>query len=187
MARGRSRRRPWTSCERSTRAIDSRRMAARRSRIAGRGSPSRRWKRSSSIPDSYYLIEIKQTDPPIVEGLLAAIEDHAALERVVIASGDLDTIVAVRAAAPEAFTSLSTPEVLDLYINVGSPEYVAPAQFVHSPWDLTSAELVAFAHELGMKVHPWTVNEEARMADLIGRGVDGIMTDDPALLETVAP
>ncbi|WP_434420940.1 glycerophosphodiester phosphodiesterase [Nannocystis pusilla] len=139
------------------------------------------------FPDSYYLIEIKQTDPPIVEGLLAAIEDHAALERVVIASGDLDTIVAVRAAAPAAFTSLSTPEMLDLYLNVGSPEYVAPAQFVHSPWDLTSAELVTFAHELGMKVHPWTVNEEARMVDLIGRGVDGIMTDDPALLEAVAP
>ncbi|PCC71253.1 glycerophosphoryl diester phosphodiesterase [Nannocystis exedens] len=139
------------------------------------------------FPDSYYLIEIKQTDPPIVDGLLAALEQHAALERVVVASGDLETIMAVRAAAPEVFTSLSTPEVLDLYLKVGSPEYVAPARFVHSPWDLTSAELVTFAHELGLKVHPWTVNEEDRMVDLIGRGVDGIMTDDPALLATVAP
>jgi glycerophosphoryl diester phosphodiesterase len=141
----------------------------------------------NKFPDSYYLIEIKQTDPPIVDELLTALEEHGALERVVIASGDLETIEAVRAASPEVFTSLSTPEVLDLYLKVGSPDYVAPALFVHSPWDLTSAELVSFAHELGMKVHPWTVNEESRMVDLIGRGVDGIMTDDPALLATVAP
>ncbi|WAS94231.1 glycerophosphodiester phosphodiesterase [Nannocystis punicea] len=139
------------------------------------------------FPDSYYLIEIKQTDPPIVDGLLAALEEHGALERVVIASGDLETIEAVRAASPTVFTSLSTPEMLDLYLKVGSPDYVAPALFVHSPWDLSSAELVTFAHERGMKVHPWTVNEESRMVDLIGRGVDGIMTDDPALLATVAP
>jgi glycerophosphoryl diester phosphodiesterase len=140
-----------------------------------------------AFPDSYYLIEIKQTDPPIVDAVLAALEERGALERVVLASADLDTIVAVRAAMPEVFTSLSTPEMLDLYVNVGSPDYTPPAQFVHSPWDLTSAELVTFAHELGMKVHPWTVNEENRMVDLIGRGVDGIMTDDPALLESVSP
>jgi len=140
-----------------------------------------------AFPDSYYLIEIKQTDPPIVDGVLAALEERAALERVVLASADFDTIVAVRAAAPEAFTSLSTPEMLELNVNVGSPDYTPPAQFVHSPWDLTSAELVTFAHALGMKVHPWTVNEENRMVDLIGRGVDGIMTDDPALLESVSP
>lgn len=140
-----------------------------------------------AFPDSYYLIEIKQTDPPIVDGVLAALEERAALERVVLASADLDTIVAVRAAAPGVFTSLSTPEMLELNVSVGSPDYTPPAQFVHSPWDLTTAELVAFAHELGMKVHPWTVNEENRMVDLIGRGVDGIMTDDPALLESVSP
>lgn len=140
-----------------------------------------------AFPDSYYLIEIKQTDPPIVDGLLAALEQRQALERVVVASGDLDTIVAVRTAMPAVFTSLSVPEMLELNVNVGSPDYAAPAQFVHSPWDLATAELVAFSHELGLKVHAWTVNEENRMLDLIDHGVDGIMTDDPALLATVAP
>jgi hypothetical protein len=43
---------------------------------------------------------------------------------------------------PAVFTSLSTPEMLDLYVNVGSPDYTPPAQFVPSPWDRTSAELV---------------------------------------------
>lgn len=140
-----------------------------------------------AFPGSYCLIEIKQNDPPIVEGLLSALAEHGALERVVIAATELETIQAVRAAAPMVFTSLSTPEMLDLHLNVGSPDYVAPAQFVHAPWDLASAELVTFAHGLGMKVHPWTVNQESRMVELVGRGVDGIMTDDPALLATVAP
>jgi glycerophosphoryl diester phosphodiesterase len=34
-----------------------------------------------------------------------------------------------------------------------------------------------------MKIHPWTVNDPAEMQALIDRGVDGIITDDPATLE----
>jgi glycerophosphoryl diester phosphodiesterase len=40
-------------------------------------------------------------------------------------------------------------------------------------------ELVHTAHELGMKVIPWTVNELARMKELRAFGVDGLITDYP--------
>lgn len=36
-----------------------------------------------------------------------------------------------------------------------------------------------------VKVHVWTVNERAEMERLLDMGVDGIITDDPALLEAV--
>ena len=79
-------------------------------------------------------------------------------------------------------TSLNVDEMLDLHAHIGDPDYAAPAQFVHSPWELTSPELVDFAHGLGLKVHPWTVNSPFVMEDMIDVGVDGIMTDDPVLL-----
>jgi len=51
--------------------------------------------------------------------------------------------------------------------------------------DLTDA-LIRAAHNRGLDVIPWTVNEKADMAALIGRGVDGIITDYPDRLREVA-
>jgi glycerophosphoryl diester phosphodiesterase len=47
--------------------------------------------------------------------------------------------------------------------------------------DLTAAQ-VKEAQSLGLKVLPWTVNQRADMARLIDWKVDGIITDDPAVL-----
>jgi len=38
------------------------------------------------------------------------------------------------------------------------------------------------AHRLGIKVIPWTVNDQRIMKKMIGWGVDGIITDEPDLL-----
>lgn len=49
----------------------------------------------------------------------------------------------------------------------------------------TTAEMVAQAHALGMRVIPWTINDTATMAHLISIGVDGIITDYPDRLRDV--
>ena len=55
-----------------------------------------------------------------------------------------------------------------------------------SPSDvMTSADLVAAAHREGLRTVVWTVNDPARMADLVELGVDGIVTDRPDLLRQV--
>ena len=41
------------------------------------------------------------------------------------------------------------------------------------------------AHAAGKGVHVWTVNEPEVMLRMIERGVDNIITDDPALLARV--
>ena len=50
----------------------------------------------------------------------------------------------------------------------------------------TTAVMVADAHDVGLAVIPWTVDDRATMQSLIDLGVDGIITDDPALLREVA-
>jgi glycerophosphoryl diester phosphodiesterase len=40
-------------------------------------------------------------------------------------------------------------------------------------------KLLDIAHESGLQVHTWTVNDPAEMAKFRGIGVDGIFTDFP--------
>ena len=49
-----------------------------------------------------------------------------------------------------------------------------------------TAERVEDAHTLGLKVLVWTVNEPADMRRMIGLGVDGIISDYPDRLRSVA-
>jgi glycerophosphoryl diester phosphodiesterase len=42
--------------------------------------------------------------------------------------------------------------------------------------------LVDVAHQRGLAVHVWTIEEEAEMEQLCELGVDGIMTDRPSAL-----
>ncbi|THV39805.1 glycerophosphodiester phosphodiesterase family protein [Glycomyces buryatensis] len=48
-----------------------------------------------------------------------------------------------------------------------------------------TAEMVDHAHESGIAVVPWTVDDEATMRSLIDAGVDGIITDYPDVLREV--
>ncbi|GLZ75724.1 putative glycerophosphoryl diester phosphodiesterase precursor [Actinorhabdospora filicis] len=48
-----------------------------------------------------------------------------------------------------------------------------------------TAEMVRHAHAYGIKVVPWTVDDEATMRKLIDDGVDGIITDYPDVLRSV--
>jgi glycerophosphoryl diester phosphodiesterase len=50
---------------------------------------------------------------------------------------------------------------------------------------LVTARSVAYAHRRGLKLHVWTVNDRAEMHRLIDFGVDGLMSDDCALLKEV--
>jgi glycerophosphoryl diester phosphodiesterase len=46
---------------------------------------------------------------------------------------------------------------------------------------LATRRFVRAAHAAGKQVHAWTVNDAVGMSALIGRGVDSLITDEPAL------
>ncbi len=51
--------------------------------------------------------------------------------------------------------------------------------------EMVTPKTVAYAHQRGLQMHVWTVNDESEMQALLDMGVDGLMTDDCALLKQV--
>jgi glycerophosphoryl diester phosphodiesterase len=50
---------------------------------------------------------------------------------------------------------------------------------------MVTPALVAYAHRRSMHMHVWTINDESTMHALLDMKVDGLMTDDCALLKSV--
>ncbi len=66
------------------------------------------------------------------------------------------------------------------------PEYVSPGDVLALPWALVMPSVMKKARETGTNANVWTVNDKFHMKWLKNvMKVDGIMTDNPALLEEV--
>jgi len=134
-------------------------------------------------------IEIKQAEPPIEAAVLAVLDGYGAREQTLLAAEDAAIMARIRAAAPAMLTSFSAAEVADFVFRVREGrlgEYRPPGVALQVPpayagIPIVTPETVAAAHALGVEVHVWTIDEEAQMERLLDLGVDGIMTDFPAL------
>ena len=50
---------------------------------------------------------------------------------------------------------------------------------------MVDERFVERAHDHGLAVHVWTIDEPDEMERLVDLGVDGIMTDRPSVLEAI--
>jgi glycerophosphoryl diester phosphodiesterase len=136
-------------------------------------------------------IEIKNgpDDPDFDPGcgladLVVAEVDGFARDRLLVTSFDPATIARVRALDPTIPTGL-----LAFALEDPRPAIDAAARAGHraiNPWDpYVTDDFVAAARTAGLDVHVWTVNDPARMGELIELGVDGIITDVPDVLAGV--
>jgi len=142
------------------------------------------------FPGVPLAVEFKQMQVQNVDTAMALFEKYDAVRRTIFASFDSRLIARARELAPHAETAMDTREFIALSaIDLANPgDYVPPARFVQPPAASTTPELIEKARYFDLKVHPWTVNSAAQMQALIDMGVDGMFTDDPALLASlVAP
>jgi len=148
-------------------------------------------------------------EPRRFAGLVVGEIDRLGLRRrVTVQSFNWSVVAAVRELDPELVTGCLSSEQLDFdTIGRGSGRLsrfthgLRPADFGGSLpamvkamgvdyWASDHRDLdktrIAEAHELGLEVYAWTVNDPGDMRRLISLGADSIITDYPAVLVDVA-
>lgn len=153
-----------------------------------------------AFPDAVLNIDVK--DPRAVRPLAAAVTAAGAQERVVVASFDGRRARAVQRLAPGVARSAgmvasagvrlasalgrvprAAGRVLVARAAAGADALQLPEH--HGRWRVVTPELVAAAHDVGVQVHVWTVDDPTDMERLLDLGVDGLMSDRADLLTQV--
>lgn len=144
-------------------------------------------------PDLRLIIDPKCDDavPPLIEALRLT----RSRGRVCIGSFSARRVRRVRADTPGC-TSCTRAEVLRLRVaSYGIPvgNIVADCAQVPPRYSLAGSlsipvvdpAFVRTAHDRGIPVQIWTVNDELEMERLLDLGIDGIMSDRPSMLKEV--
>ncbi|GAB3195937.1 glycerophosphoryl diester phosphodiesterase [Pontibacter aydingkolensis] len=146
-----------------------------------------------NLPQVFYNIETKSKPSgdgkyhpaphEFVERLMAVILEKKIAPYVIIQSFDVRTLQVLKQKYPEIKTSLLVENLHSLEKNL---EKLGFLPNVYSPYyKLVTPDLLQKAHNLNMKVIPWTVNDLKEMKQLKELGVDGIITDYPDLFKNL--
>jgi glycerophosphoryl diester phosphodiesterase len=125
-------------------------------------------------------IELKYNvpDPGLAPAVVELLRRADFLDQAVITSLDYAALKQVASIEPR----LRTGHIITASVgNVLRTE----ADFLSLNSAQASASLVRRAHRAGKDVHVWTVNQPEVMLRMIERGVDNLITDDPALVARV--
>jgi glycerophosphoryl diester phosphodiesterase len=153
------------------------------------------WAREHDRP-VFYNVETKSTPagdgglhpPPaaFVDLIWDVVEAEGVAERFTLQSFDVRTLQAARARTLPIRLALLVADIHVTsdrsalrYLDDGLDTLGFIPEIYSPEHTLVTQPVVAAAHELGMVVIPWTVNERAAMERLVGLGVDGLITDYP--------
>jgi glycerophosphoryl diester phosphodiesterase len=148
-----------------------------------------------AFPDAPFNIEIKGRRSGIEEAVFTQIEAAGATARTLVVSDSRGTISRFRRVSQgKVATASSTVELLIYWLlhvlHLGSL-YEPPFQALQAPekfkgvLPVVTRRFVRKAHDRGLRVDVWTIDDEAAMRRLLSFGVDGIMTDRPDVLTGV--
>jgi glycerophosphoryl diester phosphodiesterase len=136
--------------------------------------------------DKWLIIELKDNDPELARRTIDEVRAADAIGRVALGSFGTRALRAARAYEPALVTGAGQEETrLALYlswIRCRAPRRPYDA-FQVPEWagatHVVSPRFVKYAHDAGVAVQVWTVDQEHDMRRLLSWGVDGIISDRP--------
>jgi glycerophosphoryl diester phosphodiesterase len=149
------------------------------------------------FPSVFLNLDIKQTAPdvkPYESALAALLREFTRVDDVIVASFNDAATDAFSGFAPEIAASAGTIATAAFWQAVRDDTPVPDSVLRHAALQVppnvgetvvVSERFVTRAHEAGLAVHVWTIDDADEMRRLIELGVDGVMTDRPSVLESV--
>jgi glycerophosphoryl diester phosphodiesterase len=134
------------------------------------------------------LVNVEIKDPLAVAATAAVLGGRPNVDDAlafIVSSFELSTIDAHRRAAPAvptAWLTLPGADQLEALATANERGHGA----LHPQHTVVSPELVRAAHDRGMRIGTWTVNDPARAGELEAMGVDVLITDAPDLIRRPA-
>jgi glycerophosphoryl diester phosphodiesterase len=147
-----------------------------------------------TTPGIVLNLDIKRTAPqvaPYERALADLLRERERVDDVIVASFLDAATDQLKAYAPEIHTSPGTFGVAEFYRAMRAGETAPPAVLRHVALQVPASfngvpvldeEFVTAAHQAGLAVHAWTINDPPEMEELLDLGVDGIITDVPSVL-----
>jgi glycerophosphoryl diester phosphodiesterase len=141
-----------------------------------------------TFPDTSVVLDLKSDG--LAEPLASLIDDLEAHDRLIVGSFSDARLAKFRAITNGRVPTSVGPTLARLWVlasRVGR-RAAGDADALQLPTHMrgvrvVDARLVAVAHDAGLQVHVWTVNEPAEMTRLLDLGVDGLVTDRPDVLK----
>ncbi|HTN80805.1 MAG TPA: glycerophosphodiester phosphodiesterase [Acidimicrobiales bacterium] len=162
----------------------------RKARVGGREPILLLEELLGTFPDLRVNIDPKHD--AAVAPLIEVIEKHDAIDRVCIGSFSDKRVGALqKALGPTLCTAMGPSAVRRLVVaSRGVPmgrfrQPCAQVPLAASGVTIVTERFVHAAHKRGIAVHVWTIDDDLEMERLLDLGVDGIMTDHPAVLRAV--
>jgi glycerophosphoryl diester phosphodiesterase len=122
------------------------------------------------------LVELKETG--VEEKVLSLVREKGLKENVIITSFHEDALRKIRELDDDVATGL-------IYVRHKNPIQAAlnlKAEYLLPLYRFTHSANVTKAHENGLKVIVWTINNKEEVAEYKKKGVDGIASDRPDIL-----
>ena len=150
----------------------------------------------TSVPQHVWLnVEIKNfpdeadfdEERNTVVRVIDAIAEHDTLDRILLSSFDPVTMQRAGEISPEMLRAqlIRLPIELDVGIAAALAQgaHAVNAELAHFSADPVTT--VSTIHEAGLETIAWRVNTPQDVAMLLSAGVDGVITDDPAMARRV--
>jgi glycerophosphoryl diester phosphodiesterase len=146
------------------------------------------------FPDHKVNIDVKEEQPGVEAILLETIKNAGAGDRVLVVSEMPAVVERVRKLARNSIsTGASRQEIRDFYrlsrlrleFLVRPPYDALQVPVEYGGREVVTPRFVKAAHDRGVRVDVWTIDEPEEMRRLLDLGADVIMTNRPEVLEAV--